>query len=174
MESENPTCKCYHQVEIWEMDMQDENLTSERKEKYRYADQATLQISSNKFRISPCYSWNHKANMGMSNLFISQKVSRPNRAIRKNLNCCRRIHILNLRQHPITKIPIRSMHTLKQYLTTIQLQSPLTLHILLIPNPRIQRHLKNHSRTQNEKMTKPPLSTKYPTKRGERTHINSS
>ena len=122
-------------------------------------------MSSNEFRISPGYSYNSKANTGLSNLFINQKVSQPDGGTRRNWNCCRRIHMLNLRQHLITKIPIPSMPTLKLYLMAIQLQSPLTLCILLTSNPRIQRHLKNHKRIHNEKMTKQPLSTKDPTKK---------
>ena len=31
IKEENPTCKCCHQAEIWKRNMQDENLTSERK-----------------------------------------------------------------------------------------------------------------------------------------------
>ena len=120
-----------------------------REGKYRChknANQTTLQLSLNKFKISPWYSWNNIANMSSSNLFISQKTNQLDGGTRRHQNCCRRIHMLNLRQHPITKIPVPAMPIFKQYLTAIQLQSLLTLIILLTSNPRIQRHLKNHKK----------------------------
>ena len=108
-----------------------------REEKYRYASQATLQMSSNEFRIFPYYSYNGIATTGLSNLFINQKVSQPEWGTRRNWNCCRSIHMLNLGQHPITKISIPSMPTFKQYMLAIQLQSLFTLCIPLTSNSKI-------------------------------------
>ena len=42
-----------------------------REEKYRYANQATLQMSLNEVRIIPFYSCNDIAITGSSNLLIS-------------------------------------------------------------------------------------------------------
>ena len=98
----------------WEFDFK-------RGKKYCYSDQATLQIISNQFRISPCYSWNNVARTSLSNLFISQNVNQLNEGLRRKWNCWRRIQMLNLRQHPNTKIPVFPMTTLKQDLATIQL-----------------------------------------------------
>ena len=76
-------------------------------------------MSSNEFRIIPFYSYNDIAITGPSNLFIIQKINQPNEGTRRNWNCWWRILMLNLGQYPITKIPIPSMPTFKQYLTTI-------------------------------------------------------
>ena len=122
-----------------------------REKKYHSANQATLQMKSNEFRIIPFYSYNDIAITSPSNLLISQKVNQPNNGIRRNWNCCRRILMFNLGQHSITKIPIPFMPTFKQYPMAIWCQSPLTLYILLTSSPRIQRHLKNHKGAQNEK-----------------------
>ena len=92
-----------------------------RKEgKYRSANQATLQMILDKFKIISFYSYNNVPITGPSNLFISQKVSQLNSATRMSQNCGRRIHMFNLGQHLITKIPILSMPTFKQYLVAIQ------------------------------------------------------
>ena len=75
-----------------------------REEKYRSANQATLQMKSNEFRIIPFYSCNDIAITGSSNLLISQKVSQSDSGTRRNWNFCRRILMSNLGQHPIAHI----------------------------------------------------------------------
>ena len=77
-------------------------------------------MKSDEFRIIPFYSYNDIAITSPSNLFISQKVSQPNNVTRRSWNCGRRILMFKLGQHPITKIPIPSMPTLKQNLVAIQ------------------------------------------------------
>ena len=124
METENLTCKCCYPSRNMENEHAKWKFEFRREEKYCYASQATLQMNSNEFRIIPWYSYNNNiTTTGPSNLFISQKVSQTDGGTRRNWNCCRMIHMLNLGQHPITKIPIPSMPTFKQYLTAIQLQS---------------------------------------------------
>ena len=91
-----------------------------REEKYCFANQATLQMILDKFRIISFHSYNTIAITSSSNLFISQKVSQMNSVTRRSWNCGRRIHMFNLGQHPITKIPVLSMPTFKQYLAAIQ------------------------------------------------------
>ena len=77
-------------------------------------------MKSNEFRIIPFYSYNNIVVTGPSNLFISQKINQPNSVTRRSWNCGRRILMFNLGQHPITKIPISFMPTLKQHLVAIQ------------------------------------------------------
>ena len=97
------------------------NFDFKREEKYRSANQATLQMKSDEFRVIPFYSCNHIAITGLSNFFISQKVSQPDSVTRRSWKCGRRIHMFNLGQDPITKILVLSMPTFKQYLAAIQL-----------------------------------------------------
>ena len=118
MEAENPTCKNCYQVEIWKRNWQNFDLS--REGKYHFAKQAALQMISDKFRIISLCSYNNIAITGPSNLFISQKVSQKNSVTRMSQNSGKRIHMFNLRQHPITKIPVLSMPTFKQYLAAIQ------------------------------------------------------
>jgi len=90
-----------------------------REEKYHSANQATLQMILEKFRIISFCTCNNIAITGLSNLFISKNVSQTNSAT-KRWNCGRRIHMFNLGKHPITKIPVLSLPTFKQYLAAIQ------------------------------------------------------
>ena len=100
--------------------LQDQKLDFRREEKYRSANQATLQMKLDEFRIIVFYSYNNIAVTSPSNLFISKKVSQLNSVTRRSWNCGKRILMSNLGQHPITKIPIPSMPTLKQHLAAIQ------------------------------------------------------
>ena len=100
--------------------LQDQKFDFRSEEKYRSANQATLQMKSNEFIIIPFYPCNNIAVTGLSNLFISQKVSQPNGVTRRSWNSGRRILMFNLGQYPITKILIPSMPTLKQHLAAIQ------------------------------------------------------
>ena len=146
MEAENPTCKYCYQAKIWKRNWQNFDLS--REGKYRFANQIALQMIPNKFRIISFYSYNNIAIMGPSNLFISQKVSQPNSVTRMSWNCGKRIHMFNLGQHPINKIPILSMLTFKQYLAANLVLKPAhthyTLHIQpkdLISSEKSQRNL---------------------------------
>ena len=99
--------------------LQDKKFDLSREGKYRSANQETLQMIPDKFRIISFCSCNNVTIMGLSNLFISQKVSQLNNVTRMSRNCGKRIHMFNLGQHLITKIPILSMPTFKQYLVSI-------------------------------------------------------
>ena len=66
--------------------LQDQKFDFRREEKYRFANQATLQMKSNEFRIIPFYSCNNIIVTSLRNLFISQKVSQPDSVTRKSWN----------------------------------------------------------------------------------------
>ena len=79
--------------------------------------------------------------------------------------------MLNLRQHLITEILVPPMATLKQYLTTIQLQSPFTQH-----TPHI--HTKDLKTSENHKEPKikrrPNHNQTHKAHTKEETHISHS
>ena len=64
--------------------LQDQKLDFRREEKYRSANQATLQMKLDEFRIIVFYSYNNIAVTGLSNLFISKKVSQLNSVTRRS------------------------------------------------------------------------------------------
>jgi len=70
---------------------QDKKFDFRREEKYRFANQATLQMKSDEFRIIPFYSCNNIVVTGLSNLFISQKVSQLDSVTRRSWNCGRSV-----------------------------------------------------------------------------------
>ena len=102
------------------MEFAEQKFDLRREGKYRSANQATLQMIPDKFRIISFCSYNNVTFMGPSDLFISQKVSQPSNVTRMSRNCGRKIHVFNLGQRSNTKILVLSMPTFKQYLAAIQ------------------------------------------------------
>ena len=99
-----------------------------------------------------------------SNFFISKKFNQSNGRTRLIWNRRKRVHMLNLSQHSVTKIPIPPMATLKQHLIATQLLGPFTLSTLLTSKPRIQRHLKI-TKNLEWKKAKPESNTKPHTRK---------